>query len=201
MINLCTGSLIVTAEYILTGSIVLSDERNIEDYIVNQDVLDRRLIIPANKKLLINHLNNENGQITNCASLLPGNIVQEKLFPDETEIQLGIRPGKESILFMEYGKKFRTLICMDMKYAKKIDISELDFLIWMYHFTESNYENKMDEALKFSKENRIDIIISSLITDKNNGHSSYIKNGKINKSILDEGILEIDTDKKYICGI
>lgn len=191
LIDRAKGDLLVTAEYALTGSLVLEHNPIIENYVISQHQLYQQIKLPPGKKILINHLEKTEERIFNTCSLLPDGKRQIKLYPDVTEKKNAIIPGNECLLFHDWGMKYKILICMDMKYFRDIDLNDADFLVWMYHFTEHNYESKIHDAIQCSKEIRKKIVISSLVSDINNGFSSIVELGHIISISNHEGILEI----------
>lgn len=192
LIDRARGELLVTAEYVLTGSLVLDQSPSVERYLLSEEDLMRRLRIPEGKQLLVDHLERRDGKIYNSASLLPSGGRQDKLYPDETEAGFGVIAGSKSLIFEEFGKRFKVLVCMDMRYQDRIDFSNLDFVLWLYHLTEANYEKKMADARSCALRAGLPLFVSSLVSDVNSGMSSAVSREHVVSLSGDEGILEIE---------
>jgi len=191
-IDLCNGDLIVLAEYALTGSLVLDSKANTQQWAKKTDEMIKRIRIPDNKIVVLNSLKKINGTLYNICQLLPTNLFQIKVYPDDTEQKNGILPGKEHKMFKLFEKRFKILICMDYKYVDNIPSDDIDFFIWIYHFTKENFSSKLNSLKEFVKIRKIPILISSLVSDKNYGFSTYIDTDRIISLSRYEGILEID---------
>lgn len=186
------GDLLVLPEYVLTGSLVLDKGADIHDWAVRSEKAKKRISVLKDKHLLINTLVEIDGKLYNCCELLPEGELQLKLFPDETELSSGILPGTNQKIFNLMDKRFKVLICSDIRQMDKISTDGLDFLVFVYHFTEENFERVISQVKAVSKERHILIVASSLVSDKNNGRSSIVA-GEIVASLSDkEGILEIE---------
>jgi len=192
LIDRARGELLVTAEYVLTGSLVLDQSPAVERYLLSEEDIMRRLRIPEGKRLLVDHLERRDGKIYNSASLLPSGGRQDKLYPDETEADCGVVAGSESLIFEKFGKRFKVLVCMDMRYHERIDLSNLDFVLWLYHFTEANYEKRMADARACARRSGLPLFVSSLVSDVNSGMSSAVSREHVASLSGDEGILEIE---------
>lgn len=192
LIKKSKGDLLVLPEYVLTGSLVLDKGTDIQDWAVKSKKAKMRITVPKGKHLLINTLAEIDGQIYNCCELLPEGELQLKLFPDETELSSGILPGTNQKIFNFMDKRFKVLICSDIRQMDKIPTDGLDFLVFVYHFTKENFERVISQVKAVSRERHIPIVASSLVSDKNNGFSSIVNN-EIVASLSDkEGILEIE---------
>jgi predicted amidohydrolase len=192
LIDRARGEFLVTAEYVLTGSLVLDQSPDIERYLLSEEDLMRRLRIPEGKRLLVDHIERRDGKVYNSASLLPAGGRQDKLYPDETEAACGVVAGSESLVFEEFGARFKVLVCMDMRYQDRIDFSNLDFVLWLYHFTEANYGKKMADAQACARRAGLPLFVSSLVSDVNSGMSGAIFGERAVSLSGDAGILEIE---------
>lgn len=192
LINESAGDLLITAEYVLTGSLIADDEAQIDDYILSHAMINSKLSIPNNKMLLVNALIREDSSVYNQSFSIPEGIKKNKAFLDETEMRHQIIAGTKDVVFEHKNKKFVVLICVDMKYANAFDYSNCDFVIWQYHFTEAGYESKIMDAKRLSEVINKPILITSLVSDINNGKSAYINKGEIIELDNEEGILEIE---------
>ncbi|SCY96520.1 carbon-nitrogen hydrolase family protein [Alkaliphilus peptidifermentans] len=188
------GELLILPEYSLTGSLVLDVNADINSWVTKSNLAKSQLEIPKNKQVLINTLIKLDNHIYNVCELLPSNNIQFKLFPDEQELNAGITPGKEQKVFELSNKKFKTIICTDLRYINEISTDNLDFLFFIFHFTDHNFEKAMQDVKNISIERKIPIIISSLVSDKNIGFSSYVNQNTIVSLSGFEGIIEIEID-------
>ncbi|OGO62241.1 MAG: hypothetical protein A2030_11585 [Chloroflexi bacterium RBG_19FT_COMBO_50_10] len=128
----------------------------------------------------------------NCCKLLPTEECYCKLFPDQTELDAGIQPGTEQKVFELLGKRFKVVICHDLPHLNEIPTENLDFLLFIYHFTENNFLRVFGEIKEVSRARQLRILASSLVSDKNNGFSFFI-DGNVIVSLSDqEGILEVE---------
>lgn len=192
LIDKSKGDLLVLPEYVFTGSLVLEPNANINQWILDSDLAKKKLKIPKNKILLTNSLIKLNNNIYNCSELLPINKRQIKVFPDNTEKDKGIKAGNAHETFKLFDKKFKILICTDLRYWTSIKTDDADFILFIFHFTKTNYDNVIMELKKLAKQRQIPILASSLVSDKNIGFSTYI-NGNICISISDsEDLLEVE---------
>lgn len=192
LIDKSKGDLLVLPEYALTGSLVLDLAADINKWVIESEQAKKTLIIPKNKLLLINTLIKQNNEVYNCSEFCLLSEKQLKVYPDDTEKSLGICAGKEHNVFQMFHKKFKVLICMDFKYWTEIDTADLDFILFIYHFTKQNYEGKLSELKDFVKQRKIPVIASSLVSDVNNGFSTYLSENAIVTLPEVEGILEIE---------
>jgi predicted amidohydrolase len=186
------GDLLVLPEYVLTGSLVLDLEADVRDWARKSADAKVRISIPNGKYLLINSLVEIDSILRNCCELLPIGNFQFKLFPDETEQNAGILPGTEQKIFELFGKRFKVVICSDIRQMNKIPTDGLDFLIFIYHFTESNFSRVMSIVKNVSKKRKIPVLASSLVSDENQGFSSFVNGDVVVSLSRQEGILEIE---------
>lgn len=186
------GDLLILPEYALTGSLVPDKEANVHDWAVRCREAKTQIHIVEGKHLLINTLEEINGQLRNCRELLPEREFQFKLFPDETELNHCVVAGTEQKIFSLMDRRFKTIICSDIRRVDEISTEDLDFVVFVYHFTEENYRRVISEAKNVAKERNLPILASSWVSDKNNGFSSYIDAEKIISLPAVEGILEIE---------
>jgi predicted amidohydrolase len=192
LIDESKGDLAVLPEYALTGSLVLDPNANVHVWAARSRDAKGRIDLPEGKNLLLNALHEENGRLWNCCELMPTGEKQFKLFPDETELRYGIMPGTEQRVFSLAGKRFKVIICSDIRRMNTISTDSLDFIVFVYHFTHENFKRVTDELKAVSRERLLPIVVSSLVSDKNAGFSSLV-NGQTIASIPDkEGILEIE---------
>lgn len=192
LIDTATGDLLVLAEYALTGSLVLDENANIQKWAAESEIAIQGLSVPKDKSLLINSLIVKDKRIYNACTLLPGNkIMQIKTIPDKTEINAGICAGNGHSIVELYGKKIIIVICSDFAGINKISTCGADMMLFVYHFTPENYENRLAEVVRISKERNIPIITASLASDKNYGHSCYVCGSTVVALGNHEGIMEI----------
>jgi len=187
------GELLVLPEYALTGSLTLEtspDPRAWAEICAREKAL---LAIPPGKFLLLNSLVSFPDGLRNCCELLPGGEYYCKLNPDETEQRAGILPGAQPKVFTLNGKRFSVLICFDLPHIKHIPISGLDFLLFVYHFTPHNLERVLGEARQAARSHRLPLLVSSLVSDQNNGNSAFIRNGLTVLLGEQPGIMEVET--------
>ena len=186
------GEILVLPEYALTGSLIFDSKININEWVLKSKKAKSKLKVKDGKKLLINSIVEIDNQVYNACELLPTDIKQFKLYPDKPEIEAGINPGLKQTIFEIKNKKFKVVICTDLRYIEQIPTSDLDFLIFIFHFSDYNFDKAMNNVKKVSNEINLPIIISSLVSDKNIGFSSYIFNNTVISLSNDEGILEIE---------
>jgi len=192
LINNATGDLLVLAEYVLTGSLVLDENVNIQKWADDSEVAVQELSVPKGKNLLINSLIMKDDKIYNVCRLLPDNeIMQIKTIPDKTETDAGIHAGNGISTVQLNGKKIIIIICADIIGINKISTAGVDILLFIYHFTPENYERHVANLISISKERNIPIIVASLTSDKNYGHSCYICGSTVVALGNHEGIMEI----------
>ena len=192
LINKSRGDLLVLPEYAFTGSLTLDCEADINKWTEESDLAKEKLKIPNGKIVLINSLTRINEDLYNCCEFLPVNKKQIKVYPDDTEKNKGIKSGKEHETFHMFNKKFKVFICMDLRYWEAIETDDADFILFIYHFTKENYENRIIELKEFIKQREIPVLASSLVSDKNNGFSTYIDKTIITSISDTEGILEVE---------
>lgn len=186
------GDLSVLPEYALTGSLVLDLEADYHDWARRSADAKARIKVPNDKYLLINSLVETDGKLRNCCELLPTRDLQFKLFPDKDELNAGILPGTEQKIFELFDKRFKVVICSDLRRMDKISTNSLDFLVFVYHFTDSNFSRVMRLVKNVSKARRLPILASSLVSDKNHGFSSFVNRDVVVSLSGQEGILEIE---------
>jgi predicted amidohydrolase len=192
LINNYDGDLLILAEYALTGSLVLDETANIQKWVVESELAKRELSVPGNKKLLINSLIVKDTLIYNACTLLPDEeIIQIKTIPDKTETNAGIRAGNGNSIVQLNGKKMIIVICSDFVRIDKLSTSGADIILFIYHFTPENYENRLADLVRISKDRNIPIITASLKSDMNYGHSCYICGSTVVALGNHEGIMEI----------
>ncbi len=192
LIKKSVGDLLVLPEYALTGSLVLDSEADLCQWIEESNKAKKEIRIPEEKVLLLNSLIQKNKIIYNCCELLPTGIKQMKVHPDDTEKSKGIISGEKHEVIDLLNKKFKILICSDLKHWNRIDTKGLDFILWIYHFTQDNYKKRISELKTIIREKKIPILASSIISDKNIGFSTYIDENKIISMSEYEGILELE---------
>jgi len=188
------GDLLVLPEYALTGSLVLDLEADVHDWAQRSADAKTRIKIPDGKYLLINSLVEIDTTLRNCCELLPLVESQIKLFPDKTERNSGILPGTEQKIFELFDKRFKVIICSDIKEMDEIPTNGLDFLVFVYHFTESNFPRVMPLVKSMSKERKLPVLASSLVSDRNHGFSSFVNGNVIVSLSRQEGILEVEIE-------
>lgn len=192
LVNEGRGDLLVLPEYVLTGSLTLDLEANVHDWTREAADAKARINLPDGKYLLINSLIEIDSTLRNCCELLPTEEFQFKLFPDENEQNSGILPGTEQKIFELLEKRFKVVICSDLRNMDKIATESLDFLLFIYHFTESNFRNRIEVVKNVSKTRELPVLVISLVSDKNNGFSSFVDDDVAVSLPGQEGILEID---------
>lgn len=186
------GHLLVLPEYALTGSLVLETSVDIREWASKSAWAKAQLTIPEGKHLLVNSLAEIEGKIYNCCELMPTGERYCKLFPDETELEAGIQPGTEHMVFQLAGTRFKVLICYDLRHVDRITTEDLDFLAFVYHFTDENFPRLMSMLKEVSRARGLPILASSLVSDVNNGHSSYVVGEAVVTLPNQEGILEVE---------
>ncbi|GFZ31413.1 hypothetical protein CSC2_19390 [Clostridium zeae] len=192
LIDKSKGELLILPEYVFTGSLVLENNVDIDKWVIEGDVAKKNLKIPEGKILLTNSLVRINEEVYNCCEFLPEDKKQIKVFPDSTEEMQGIKAGKEHETFQMFNKRFKVFICKDFNHWRSIETSDLDFVLFIYHFTNENYEKRIIELKEFVSERKIPVLASSLVSDKNNGFSTYINEGTVVSISELEGILELE---------
>ena len=188
------GELLVLSEYALTGSLVLDLEADVRDWALRSAKTKARINVPEGKYLLINALTEFDGNLHNCCELLPTGECYCKLFPDQTEMDAGILPGTEQKVFELSGKRFKVVICYDLPHMDRIPTDNLDFLLFIYHFTDENFTRVMREVKNVSQVRGLRVLASSLVSDKNNGFSSFVDGDVVVSLPRQEGILEVEIE-------
>ena len=194
LIEQAQGELLVLPEYALTGSLTLETSPNPRAWAEACASEKALLSIPPGKFLLLNSLVSFPDGLRNCCELLPGEEYYCKLYPDETEQKAGILPGTQTKIFTLDGKRFSVLICFDLPHIEHIPASGLDFLLFVYHFTPYNLERVLGEAQQAARSHRLPILVSSLVSDQNNGNSAFIRNGLTVLLGEQPGIMEVDIE-------
>ena len=194
LIDESQGELLVLPEYVLTGSLVLDKEADVREWVLESARARDRLRIPDGKYVLINTLAEIDGKLCNCCQLLPTGECYCKLFPDETELNAGIQPGSEQKVFELCGKRFKAVICYDLPHVDRIPTDNLDFLVFIYHFTEENLARVMGLVKQVSRTRSLRVLASSLVSDRNNGCSSYVDGDVVVSLPSREGILEVEIE-------
>ncbi len=194
LIDKSIGELLVLPEYALTGSLVLDLNADVHEWARNSAQAETQLSIPGGKYLLINSLIELDGKLYNCCKLLPTEERYSKLFPDEIELKAGIQPGTEQKVFGLLGKRFKVVICYDLPHMDEIPTDNLDFLLFIYHFTENNFTRIIGEIKEVSVTRRLPVLVSSLVSDMNNGFSSFIDQNVAISLSNQEGILEVEIE-------
>ena len=192
LIEQAKGDLLVLPEYALTGSLVLDRHPDVRRWARECAQAQAQLGIPLGKHLLINMLSEFNGNLYNCCKLLPADERYYKLFPDQTELDAGIQPGTDQKVFELFGRRFKVVICYDLPHMQSIPTDALDFLLFVYHFTESNFSRVIGEIKEISVARKLRVLASSLVSDRNNGFSSFV-DGRVVVSLSNQqGILEVE---------
>ena len=194
LIDQSKGELLVLPEYALTGSLVLDLNADVYEWARTSAQAETQLSIPGGKYLLINTLIELDGKPYNCCKLLPTEERYCKLFPDETELKVGIQPGTEQKVFDLLGKHFKVVICHDLPHMDEIPTENLEFLLFIYHFNESNFPRIIREIKEVSGARRLRVLASSLVSDMNNGFSSFIERNVVVSLSNQEGILEVEIE-------
>lgn len=191
LIDASIGDLLVLPEYALTGSLVLDTNANITEWAQKSKIAQSKLIIPEGKHLLLNSIQSIDGNLYNTSTMLPTNETQYKLYPDQPELDAHIKPGNHQTIFHLNGKTFKVIICSDLKHIDQFSTDTLDFLLFIFHFTENNFDKAMSEVKVLSSARKIPVIIASLVSDVNIGFSSYVL-GDTSVSLGGvEGVLEV----------
>jgi len=194
LVDRSKGELLVLPEYALTGSLVFEPGAEIKEWADKSKQAKGRIKIPEGKRLLINSLLEVDNKFYNVCELLPEGGRQYKLFPDQPEVEAGIIPGNGQTVFTLCAKSFKVIICTDLRYIGKIPADSLDLLLFVFHFSDYNLAPALQEVKRIARERNIPVIISSLVSDKNIGFSSYVDKNKVISLSSEEGILEIELD-------
>jgi predicted amidohydrolase len=192
LINKAQGQLLILPEYAFTGSLVVEKNADVHDWTLRSKKAISQIRVPNGKHILINTLQEIEGNLRNCCTLLPESQTQFKLFPDDTELGFGIRAGMIQEVFEIVDVKFKVVICSDIRQMEKITTDGLNFLVFVYHFTEENFSRVIELVKATSTERNLPIFASSLVSDKNNGFSSYVRGRTVVSLSNEEGILEIE---------
>lgn len=192
LLNRCEGQLAVTGEYVLTGSLVLDREAEPGKWAEKCSAALMRLNIPKGKTLLVNRLAADAGILYNESVFLPEGGEQRKCFPDETELSKGVLPGKDFSLFTLGGRRFKVLICSDLRHIAELSTDGTDFLLFIFHFTKSNFGDVIERLIKLSVERGLPVAAASLSSDLNCGRSTFIDGGKVASLGDGGGILELE---------
>lgn len=192
LVDSSKGDLLVLGEYAFTGSLVLDENADVHAWAEECAKAVSQMVIPKGKNLMANVLVESDGKLYNACRLLPTSDCTFKLFPDQTELNSGIVPGAEHKVFELFGKRFKVLICYDLPHISEIPTDHLDFLLFIYHFTENNFARVIDEVKAVSQARNLRVLASSLISDMNNGFSSYIDGQDVVSLSNTEGILEVE---------
>ena len=150
LIEQAKGDLLVLPEYTLTGSLVLEQHADVRRWARECAQAQAQLCVPPGKHLLINTLSEFNGSLYNCCKLLPADERYCKLFPRQTELDAGIQPGTDQKVFELFGRRFKVVICYDLPHMQSIPTETVDFLLFVYHFTESNFSRVIGEIKEIS---------------------------------------------------
>ena len=192
LVNRSQGDLLILPEYALTGSLVLDRSADIQAWAHRSAQVKNALRIPEGRYLLINSLIEQEGKVFNACELLPARETYYKLYPDQTELDAGILPGNLPKVFDICGKRFQALICYDLAHIAQIPIAEIDYLVFIYHFSSENHLRVLEEVKQVSLSRRLPVLVSSLVSDKNNGYSCYVNGETVVSLSGQEGILEVE---------
>jgi predicted amidohydrolase len=192
LIGEAKGELLVLPEYALTGSLVLDLEADVRDWARRSAEAKALINVPRGKYLLINALAEVDGKLLNCCELLPTGDLQCKLFPDEPELDAGIVSGREQKVFELSGRRFKVVICSDLRHIDEISTDGLDFILFVYHFTDDNFPRVIGEVKNVSQTRGLPVLVSSLVSDKNSGFSSFVEGDVVVSLSGREGILEVE---------
>ncbi len=188
------GDLLILPEYALTGSLVLDREADVRDWARKSAKAMALVNVPTGKRVLVNALYEFDGKLRNCCQLLPTGDLQCKMFPDQAELDAGILPGTEQKIFELSGKRFKVVICSDLRHIERIPTNGLHFILFVYHFTEDNFPRVIQEVKSASEARRLPILVSSLVSDKNIGFSSFVDRRFAISLSGREGILEVEIE-------
>ena len=191
LIDASEGDLLVLPEFALTGSLVLDPQADVAAWAERSAQAVAGLHLPPGKRLMINRLLHEDDALYNCCELLPSGQRQIKLHPDDLELEAGIRPGTDQTLFDLDGKRFKVIICTDLRHMDSVPSDSLDFALWIFHFTDHNMPRAMDDVRRVSRERGLSFFVSSLVSDQNVGRSAYINGDLVVALPEQEGILEV----------
>jgi len=192
LIDQSQGELLVLPEYALTGSLAFEPQADVHAWASRSALAKSRLRLPDGKHLLINSLVDHAGILHNSCELLPTAEYCNKLFPDQMEREAGIHAGTEQKVFELAGKRFKVSICFDFAHLDQFPTHDLDFLLFIYHFTQQNHARVLEEVKKASQSRSLPVLVSSLVSDQNNGCSAYVEGDKVISLSEREGILEVE---------
>lgn len=192
LIHNAQGELLILPEYALTGSLVLDPKTDLIGWTDKIQKAISTLEIPEAKELQLNYLENKDQQLYNCNVALPSGKKQFKLHPDPVELERGIQAGLKEETFHFGSCKYKVIICTDMHYIHSFSLDSLDFIIFVYHCTEDRLETVLLDMKNISTQYNLPIFLSSLVSDKNIGYSSYIYGNTIVSLPTLEGLLEIE---------
>lgn len=191
LIDECKGSLAILPEYAFTGSLVLEKDIDIIMWTELHEQAEKRLIIPKGKSVLVSRIEKRSSKFYNVAKLLPIGFEQVKINPDETEVEKGISSGNDFNILEICGLRFRVMICTDIRQRARCLTNGVDALIFIFHFNERAYNEVIPTLVEFSKERKVPVLVSSIVSDLNIGFSSFIDGNRIISLGNCEGILEI----------
>lgn len=86
------------------------------------------------------------------------------------------------------------MICFDLPHIDKMPTDNLDFILFIYHFTDNNFTRVMQEVKSVSKARELRVLVSSLVSDKNIGFSSFVDGDVVVSLPRQEGILEVEIE-------
>jgi predicted amidohydrolase len=191
LVDSAEGDLIVLPEYALTGAVGLRTGADIHDWVQRSALAKRLLAVPDGKIVLINTLVETDAGIQSCTELLPTGQQQPKLILSDAERAAGIVPGTGQRTFDLFGNRFKVMACATLESADAFDLEELDFAIWVFHFTNDNYARAMADVKRVSEANSLRILVSSLVNGRSIGLSAYV-DGHVQLVLpRREGILEV----------
>jgi len=191
LIHKSQGDVLILPEYVLTGSLVLDENADIRNWAKKSQKARSQLQIPDSKTVLLDMLVERDGHIYNDCELLLSEESQVKVFLDVMEKEKGIIAGDGFEIFERKGNKFKIAICTDFRYHESINKGNIDFLVWVTHFNETNFERAVSEMKRFSIREGIPVMASSPVSDMNIGKSTYVNGGNVISLSSCEGILEI----------
>ena len=76
----------------------------------------------------------------------------------------------------------------------KIPTDNVDFFLFIYHFTEENFTRVIGVVKEVSGTCGLRVLAASLVSDQNNGFSSYVDRDAVVSLPSHEGILEVEID-------
>lgn len=188
------GDLFIAPEYALTGPLPVQNQMDLEDWLHRTSAAKRQFHLPEGASLLINTLHAENGNIYNCCELLPFHVCQYKLFPDDAEQQAGVTAGIEQQVFQVAGKRFQAVMSNDVWHLEEFISPSLDFLVFMFHFTDATYTQTMPLLKQIAHTRNLRILVSSFIDDNHSGQSAVVYRNAVVALPRQEGILNVEID-------